>query len=351
MDFKYDVIVIGAGHAGCEAAAAAANLGSKTCLITMDMNKIGQMSCNPAIGGIAKGQIVREIDALGGEMGRNADKSLLQIKMLNSAKGPAVRALRAQADKITYPKNMIETLNNTPNLEIKEALVEDLIVEDNKVKGIRLERILEYILKEKKVEDISDLMLPIAIPTVNLKTGEIVYFSNIDIDNKNNREYSTRWCLIEENTNYEDEPKYIKGGKLASIVRASCSVPGIFVPKRINDDIYIDGGVRVNSPIDILRKMGADKIIVVTFNCNKGNNIGIENVIGISSQAFNIMSHESNKDKVELADVNIKLCLNNVSLLDFSNATNLAYRGYNIIANNIDRIKKSLNLDIKEEQG
>ena len=219
------------------------------------------------------------------------------------------------------------------------------------VKGIRLERILEYILKEKKVEDISDLMLPIAIPTVNLKTGEIVYFSNIDIDNKNNREYSTRWCLIEENTNYEDEPKYIKGGKLASIVRASCSVPGIFVPKRINDEIYIDGGVRVNSPIDVLRKMGADKIIVVTFNCNKGNNIGIENVIGISSQAFNIMSHESNKDKVELADVNIKLCLNNVSLLDFSNATNLAYRGYNIIANNIDRIKRSLNLDIKEEQG
>lgn len=219
------------------------------------------------------------------------------------------------------------------------------------VKGIRLERILEYILKEKRVEDISDLMLPIAIPTVNLKTGEIVYFSNIDIDNKNNREYSTRWCLIEENTNYEDEPKYIKGGKLASIVRASCSVPGIFVPKRINDDIYIDGGVRVNSPIDVLRKMGADKIIVVTFNCNKGNNIGIENVIGISSQAFNIMSHESNKDKVELADVNIKLCLNNVSLLDFSNATNLAYRGYNIIANNIDRIKRSLNLDIKEEQG
>ena len=218
------------------------------------------------------------------------------------------------------------------------------------VKGIKLEKMLDYILKEKKVEDISDLTLPIAIPTVNLKTGEIVYFSNIDID-KNNIEENTRWCLIEENTNYEDEPKYIKGGNLSSIVRASCSVPGIFVPKRINDEIYIDGGVRVNSPIDVLRKMGADKIIVVTFNCNKGNHMGIENVIGISSQAFNIMSHESNKDKVELADVNIKLCLNNVSLLDFSNATNLAYRGYNIIANNIDRIKKSLNLDIKEEQG
>ena len=217
------------------------------------------------------------------------------------------------------------------------------------VKGIKLERMLEYILKEKGIEDISDTKLPIAIPTVNLNTGEITYFSNMDIDINNNKEYNTRWCLIEENTNYKDEPKYIKGGKLASIVRASCSVPGIFVPKRINDDIYIDGGVRVNSPIDVLRKMGADKIIVVTFNCNKGNNMGIENVIGISSQAFNIMSHESNKDKVELADVNVKLCLNNVSLLDFSNATNIAHRGYNIIASNIDRIKK--NLGIKEEQG
>ena len=214
------------------------------------------------------------------------------------------------------------------------------------VKGIRLERMLEYILKEKGIEDISDLTYPIAIPTVNLRTGEITYFSNIDLDNTK-AEYKDRWCLIEEKSNYEDEPKYIKGGKLSSIVRASCSVPGIFVPKKINDEIYIDGGVRVNSPIDVLRKMGADKIIVVTFNCNKGNQMGIENVIGISSQAFNIMSHESNKDKVELADINIKLCLNNVSLLDFSNATNLAHRGYNIIASNIDRIQKSLNLDTK----
>lgn len=218
------------------------------------------------------------------------------------------------------------------------------------IKGIRLEKMLEYILKDKGIEDISDLSFPIAIPTVNLKTGEITYFSNVDINkNDDNNIYKDRWCLIEENTNYEDEPKYIKGGKLSSIVRASCSIPGIFVPKRIKDEIYIDGGVRVNSPIDVLRKMGVDKIIVVTFNCNKGNHLGIENVIGISSQAFNIMSHESNKDKVELADVNVKLCLNNVSLLDFSSATDLAHRGYNIIANNIDKIRKSLG--IKEEQG
>ena len=135
----YEVIVVGAGHAGCEASLACARKGHKTLLITGNIKNIADMPCNPSIGGSAKGIVVREIDALGGEMGRNADKSLLQIKMLNSAKGPAVRALRAQADKITYPKNMIETLNNTPNLEIKESIVEDLIVENNKIKGIKLE--------------------------------------------------------------------------------------------------------------------------------------------------------------------------------------------------------------------
>ena len=135
----YEIIVVGGGHAGCEASLACARKGHKTLLITGNINNIADMPCNPSIGGSAKGIVVREIDALGGEMGRNADKSLLQIKMLNSAKGPAVRALRAQADKITYPKNMIKTLNNTPNLEIKEAIVEDLVVENNKIKGIKLE--------------------------------------------------------------------------------------------------------------------------------------------------------------------------------------------------------------------
>ena len=135
----YEIIVVGGGHAGCEASLACARKGHKTLLVTGNIKNIADMPCNPSIGGSAKGIVVREIDALGGEMGRNADKSLLQIKMLNSAKGPAVRALRAQADKITYPKNMIETLNNTPNLEIKEAIVEDLIIKDSKIKGIILE--------------------------------------------------------------------------------------------------------------------------------------------------------------------------------------------------------------------
>ena len=134
----YDVIVIGGGHAGCEASLACARLNKKTLLVTGKIKNIADMPCNPSIGGPAKGIIVREIDALGGEMGKNIDKSFLQMKMLNTKKGPAVRALRAQADKVTYQKEMQETILNQENLEVLEAMAEDLIVEDNKIKGIIL---------------------------------------------------------------------------------------------------------------------------------------------------------------------------------------------------------------------
>ena len=132
----YDVIVVGGGHAGIEASHIAAKMGKKTLLITGNIKNIGDMPCNPSIGGTAKGIIVREVDALGGLMGRIADASHIQIKMLNNSKGPAVRSLRAQADKVTYPKNMQEYLMKMPNLTIKESLVEDLIIENNIVKGI-----------------------------------------------------------------------------------------------------------------------------------------------------------------------------------------------------------------------
>ena len=135
----YDIIVVGGGHAGCEAALASARLNNKTLLITGNINNIADMPCNPSIGGPAKGIVVREIDALGGEMAKNADKACIQIKMLNTKKGPAVQALRAQADKNIYPKEMLKTLKDTENLEIKESLVEDLIVEDDKIGGVVLE--------------------------------------------------------------------------------------------------------------------------------------------------------------------------------------------------------------------
>ena len=137
MIFKYDVIVIGAGHAGCEAAAASANLGAKTCLITMDMNKIAQMSCNPAVGGIAKGQIVREIDALGGYMGIVTDRCSIQFRMLNRSKGPAVWSPRAQCDRAKFIWTWREILENIPNLNIWQDQVKELIVENGEVAGVK----------------------------------------------------------------------------------------------------------------------------------------------------------------------------------------------------------------------
>src|SRR5574344_786137 len=140
---KYEIIVVGGGHAGCEAALAASKKGHKTLLITGNIDNIADMPCNPSIGGSAKGIVVREIDALGGMMGKCADRGLLQIKMLNVGKGPAVQALRAQADKVTYPSLMLDILKNSKNLTIQEGMVENLIVEDKKIKGIVLENDLK----------------------------------------------------------------------------------------------------------------------------------------------------------------------------------------------------------------
>ena len=139
MEKKYEIIVVGGGHAGCEAALASSRKGHSTLLVTGNIKNIADMPCNPSIGGSAKGIIVREIDALGGEMGINADKTLIQMKMLNSSKGPSVHSLRAQADKITYPQEMLKTLQNQENLTLLEAMVEDLIIDDQEVKGIILE--------------------------------------------------------------------------------------------------------------------------------------------------------------------------------------------------------------------
>lgn len=141
---KYDVIIMGAGHAGCEAALAAARMGACTLLLTMNLDTIGKMSCNPAVGGVAKGHIVREIDALGGEMGKATDCTGIQFRMLNSTKGPAVWAPRAQADKAAYQLEMKHRLEKTPNLEIKQGTIEDLIVENDRIKAVLTKEGIRY---------------------------------------------------------------------------------------------------------------------------------------------------------------------------------------------------------------
>lgn len=133
---EYDVIVVGAGHAGCEAAAAAANMGSKTLLITMNLQTIAQMSCNPAMGGIAKGQIVREIDALGGYSGIVTDETMIQFRMLNRSKGPAMWSPRAQSDRLQFAAKWRQMLEKTPNLEFYQDMVKGLLVKDKRVYGI-----------------------------------------------------------------------------------------------------------------------------------------------------------------------------------------------------------------------
>ena len=148
MKFEYDILVIGAGHAGCEAAAAAANLGKKTCLMTMDMNKIAQMSCNPAIGGIAKGQIVREIDAMGGYMGIVTDKASIQFRMLNRSKGPAMWSPRAQCDRVKFSIYWRDILENIPNLHMWQDCATALIVEDGKAAGVKTQLGAEFRAKK-----------------------------------------------------------------------------------------------------------------------------------------------------------------------------------------------------------
>src|SRR6267143_4152680 len=128
FDERFDVIVIGAGHAGCEAASASARLGAQTALVTLNLDLIGQMSCNPAVGGIAKGHLVREVDALGGLMGRIIDRTGIQFRLLNRSRGPAVQSPRAQADRALYRKEMRRTLEHTPNLHLRQGIVVELLV-------------------------------------------------------------------------------------------------------------------------------------------------------------------------------------------------------------------------------
>ena len=137
LEEYYDIVVVGAGHAGCEAALACARLGLETIVFTISIDSIALMPCNPNIGGSSKGHLVRELDALGGEMGKNIDKTFIQSKMLNESKGPAVHSLRAQADKQDYSREMRRTLENTAHLTIRQAEVSDILVEDHRITGVK----------------------------------------------------------------------------------------------------------------------------------------------------------------------------------------------------------------------
>ncbi|MDF2608353.1 MAG: mnmG, partial [Bacillales bacterium] len=168
---KFDVIVIGAGHAGCEAALASARMGSKTLLISINLDTVAYMPCNPSIGGPAKGIVVREIDALGGEMGRNIDKTHIQMRMLNTGKGPAVRALRAQADKYLYQHEMKKTIEQQDNLLLEQGLVEELIIEDDCVKGIVTRTGIKYLAEAVVITTGTYLRGKIIIGNVEYSSG------------------------------------------------------------------------------------------------------------------------------------------------------------------------------------
>ena len=208
------------------------------------------------------------------------------------------------------------------------------------IKGEKFENLLRFYLKKKNIKCIKDIKFPLAIPVVNVKNGQIVYYTNSNINDLKN----VCGTLSYYGKYYDDVPLCNNNGDLAEIVRASCSFPGVFVPKIIGNNEYIDGGVRVNTPVKILKEMGADKVIAVSFNCNSNPNSQITNIIDISEQAMNILSHSLSNVEQNLADVNIRACMEDISLLDFSKATVAAKRGYNIVASNITFIKKKLGI-------
>lgn len=211
------------------------------------------------------------------------------------------------------------------------------------VKGKKLEDILKLYAKKKGIESIKDIKVPLAIPIVNLVTGGVIYCLSNDITIKQEKHKSVQ-SIKKSDSKYVDSDSYKNDGYIWDIVRASCSFPGVFVPKTIDGKIYIDGGVRANTPIEILRKMGATKIISISFDCNNINPMGIKNIIGISNQSFNIMSHEANESNIESADINIRICLDDTSLLDFSNPIYVANKGQQIVQDNIEMIKEKLGL-------
>lgn len=202
-------------------------------------------------------------------------------------------------------------------------------------KGNKLENLLYQYFKLKNIENISDVNIPLAIPSVDLYTGEVVYFLNRKIEEEQSRKSKI----------FDDTPTYIYDENLADIVRASCSFPAVFEPKKIGNRLYVDGGVRVNAPVSILKDMGAEKVIVVSFDTNEKSIARNANIISITTKTFDIMGHEVNKAEIQKADYIIRPIIKNTSLLDCKDINIVATEGYNLVKNNIKQIKEYLQID------
>lgn len=258
--------------------------------------------------------------------------------------------------KHTRNKNLIDYDKGAP-FKLMKLLVSKKINLSGFIKGNKIEYLIREYMLSKGIKNILDFKMPLAIPIVNVKTGEVVYYMNNKVRNiccntKENDENLVQYFNTEDyvgnskEKHYDDIPEYRNNGDIADIIRASISFPGVFRPKEINKELYIDGGVRVNTPVNVLKQMGADKVIAVTFDCNKIDKNNLKNVIGITSQAFDILTHEASESEVENADINIRICTKNITLLDFSKSIYLAKKGYYLVNNNIEYIKEKIGIEV-----
>lgn len=198
-------------------------------------------------------------------------------------------------------------------------------------KGMVLENAIQKYCEKKNIYDISDAKIPIAIPTVDVKTGELIYFLNKDLCRNNNKYINKKL--------YDDNPTCYCKGKISSIVRASCSLPAVFVPKIINNHMLVDGGIRMNTPVSILKKMGAEKIVAVTFDGNKDRIDKLSNIISITMQSFDIMCHQINQEELDLANILIRPNVKGISTLGCDKIDSCIKNGYDETKRKICNIK------------
>lgn len=266
------------------------------------------------------------------------EETNIKIKYISgTSSGSIIASLYAMGYKtdeirkmfVKYCSDMVDIDKMLP-VKILSCFVSNRFCVKGLCKGKALEKAILKYSNAKKIFDISDIKLPIAIPTVDIKTGEVIYFLNKKIKVKKDK---TNKIL------YDDNPTYYYNGKICEIIRASCSLPAIFTPKQINNHTLVDGGIRQNTPISILKKMGAKNIVAVTFEKNKNRTQKCNNILTITMQSFDIMSHQSNYEELKLADVLIRPNVNDVALLGCDKIDLCIENGYNVTIKNISKIK------------